>query len=328
MTSLQAATEVLPNAEEAAEADLDAQGPAADLVRVYLNGIGKTPLLTAQQEVELAKRIETGLFAQHMLEAAEDMTVARRADLRTLVRDGRSAKNHLLEANLRLVVSLAKRYTGRGMPLLDLIQEGNLGLIRAVEKFDYTKGFKFSTYATWWIRQAITRGMADQSRTIRLPVHLVEQVNKLARLKRELHQRLGRDATHDELAAGTGLQVDRIAELLDHSRDPVSLDMPVGTDEEAPLGDFIEDADASDAESAVISGLLQDDLRRVLATLDPREQLVIRLRYGLEDGQPRTLDQIGRHFNLSRERVRQIEREVMSKLRQGERAERLRAYAS
>ena len=328
MTSLQAATEVLPNAEEAAEADLDAQGPAADLVRVYLNGIGKTPLLTAQQEVELAKRIETGLFAQHMLEAAEDMTVARRADLRTLVRDGRSAKNHLLEANLRLVVSLAKRYTGRGMPLLDLIQEGNLGLIRAVEKFDYTKGFKFSTYATWWIRQAITRGMADQSRTIRLPVHLVEQVNKLARLKRELHQRLGRDATHDELAAGTGLQVDRIAELLDHSRDPVSLDMPVGADEEAPLGDFIEDADASDAESAVISGLLQDDLRRVLATLDPREQLVIRLRYGLEDGQPRTLDQIGRHFNLSRERVRQIEREVMSKLRQGERAERLRAYAS
>jgi RNA polymerase nonessential primary-like sigma factor len=328
MTSLQAATEVLPNAEEAAEADLDAQGPAADLVRVYLNGIGKTPLLTAQQEVELAKRIETGLFAQHMLETAEDMTVARRADLRILVRDGRSAKNHLLEANLRLVVSLAKRYTGRGMPLLDLIQEGNLGLIRAVEKFDYTKGFKFSTYATWWIRQAITRGMADQSRTIRLPVHLVEQVNKLARLKRELHQRLGRDATHEELADGTGLPVDRIAELLDHSRDPVSLDMPVGADEEAPLGDFIEDADASDAESAVISGLLQDDLRRVLATLDPREQLVIRMRYGLEDGQPRTLDQIGRHFNLSRERVRQIEREVMSKLRQGERADRLRAYAS
>jgi len=328
MTTMQTATEVLPNAEEAAEADLDAQGPAADLVRVYLNGIGKTPLLTAQQEVELAKRVEAGVFAQHMLDTAEGLTASKRADLRALVRDGRVAKNHLLEANLRLVVSLAKRYTGRGMPLLDLIQEGNLGLIRAVEKFDYTKGFKFSTYATWWIRQAITRGMADQSRTIRLPVHLVEQVNKLARLKRELHQQLGREATHEELAEGSGLPVDKIADLLDHSRDPVSLDMPVGNDEEAPLGDFIEDADASDAESAVISGLLHDDLLRVLATLDPREQQVIRLRYGLEDGQPRTLDQIGRSFNLSRERVRQIEREVMSKLRQGERAERLRAYAS
>jgi RNA polymerase nonessential primary-like sigma factor len=328
----QTTADVLPNAEEAAEADLDAQGPAADLVRVYLNGIGKTRLLTAQQEVELAKRIEAGVFAQHVLDTAAEsgpeLSASRRADLRALVRDGRAAKNHLLEANLRLVVSLAKRYTGRGMPLLDLIQEGNLGLIRAVEKFDYTKGFKFSTYATWWIRQAITRGMADQSRTIRLPVHLVEQVNKLARLKRELHQKLGREATHEELAEGSGLAVDKIADLLDHSRDPVSLDMPVGTDEEAPLGDFIEDSDASDAESVVISALLQDDLRRVLATLDPREQQVIRMRYGLEDGQPRTLDEIGRWFNLSRERVRQIEREVMSKLRQGERAERLRAYAS
>ena len=328
MTTMQTATEVLPNAEEAAEADLDAQGPAADLVRVYLNGIGKTPLLTAQQEVELAKRIEAGVFAQHILETDEDLTPSTRSDLRVLVRDGNAAKNHLLEANLRLVVSLAKRYTGRGMPLLDLIQEGNLGLIRAVEKFDYTKGFKFSTYATWWIRQAITRGMADQSRTIRLPVHLVEQVNKLARLKRELHQQLGREPSHEELAEESGLPIDKIADLLDHSRDPVSLDMPVGNDEEAPLGDFIEDSDASDAESAVISGLLQDDMRRVLATLDPREQAVIRMRYGLEDGQPRTLDQIGRSFNLSRERVRQIEREVMSKLRQGERAERLRAYAS
>jgi RNA polymerase nonessential primary-like sigma factor len=328
MTTMQTETEVLPNAEEAAEADLDAQGPAADLVRVYLNGIGKTPLLTAQQEVELAKRIEAGVFAQHMLDAVVDLPASRRTDLRTLVRDGGAAKNHLLEANLRLVVSLAKRYTGRGMPLLDLIQEGNLGLIRAVEKFDYTKGFKFSTYATWWIRQAITRGMADQSRTIRLPVHLVEQVNKLARLKRELHQQLGHEPTHEELAQQSGLPLDKIADLLEHSRDPVSLDMPVGSDEEAPLGDFIEDSDASDAESAVISGLLQDDLRRVLATLDPREQQVIRMRYGLEDGQPRTLDQIGKSFNLSRERVRQIEREVMSKLRQGERAERLRAYAS
>jgi RNA polymerase nonessential primary-like sigma factor len=328
MTTTPTATEILPNAEEAAEADLDAQGPAADLVRVYLNGIGKTALLTAQEEVELAKRIEAGVFARHMLDTDETLSAAQRADLLAVVRDGQTAKNHLLEANLRLVVSLAKRYTGRGMPLLDLIQEGNLGLIRAVEKFDYTKGFKFSTYATWWIRQAITRGMADQGRTIRLPVHLVEQVNKLARLKRELHQQLGREATNEELAEGSGLPVDRIADLLDHSRDPVSLDMPVGNDEEAPLGDFIEDSDASDAESAVISGLLQDDLRRVLATLDIREQQVIRMRYGLDDGQPRTLDQIGRHFGLSRERVRQIEREVMAKLRQGERAERLRAYAS
>jgi RNA polymerase nonessential primary-like sigma factor len=314
---------------EPGEIDLDAQGPAADLVRVYLNGIGRTALLTAAQEVELAKRIEAGVFAQHMLESdSDDADGASRAELQALVRDGHRAKNHLLEANLRLVVSLAKRYTGRGMPLLDLIQEGNLGLIRAVEKFDYTKGFKFSTYATWWIRQAITRGMADQGRTIRLPVHLVEQVNKLARIKRDLHQQLGREATHDELAKEVGLTPEKVSDLLDHARDPVSLDMPVGSEEDAPLGDFIEDGEATDAESAVISGLLHDDLRRVLATLDDREQSVIRLRYGLDDGQPHTLDQIGKRFGLSRERVRQIEREVMSKLRQGERAERLRAYAS
>ncbi|HEY2694852.1 MAG TPA: sigma-70 family RNA polymerase sigma factor [Pseudonocardiaceae bacterium] len=308
--------------------DLDAQSPAADLVRVYLNGIGKTALLTAEQEVELAKRIEAGVFAQHMLETGTKLSPKRRSELSALVRDGGLAKNHLLEANLRLVVSLAKRYTGRGMPLLDLIQEGNLGLIRAVEKFDYAKGYKFSTYATWWIRQAITRGMADQSRTIRLPVHLVEQVNKLARIKRDLHQQLGREATHEEMGKEVGLTAEKVADLLDHARDPVSLDMPVGAEEDAPLGDFIEDSEAADAESAVISGLLQDDLRRVLATLDEREQAVIRLRYGLEDGQPRTLDQIGKRFGLSRERVRQIEREVMGKLRQGERAERLRAYAS
>jgi RNA polymerase nonessential primary-like sigma factor len=310
------------------DADLDAQSPAADLVRVYLNGIGKTALLSAADEVELAKRIEAGVFAQHMLDTAEELTAKGRTELAALVRDGHVAKNHLLEANLRLVVSLAKRYTGRGMPLLDLIQEGNLGLIRAVEKFDYSKGFKFSTYATWWIRQAITRGMADQGRTIRLPVHLVEQVNKLARLKRDLHQQLGREATTDELATEVGLTPEKVADLLDHARDPVSLDMPVGSEEDAPLGDFIEDGEATDAESAVISGLLHDDLRRVLSTLDEREQSVIRLRYGLDDGQPHTLDQIGKRFGLSRERVRQIEREVMSKLRQGERAERLRAYAS
>ncbi|SMD13981.1 sigma-70 family RNA polymerase sigma factor [Lentzea albidocapillata] len=320
--------EVGENTPAVVEHELDAQGPAADLVRVYLNGIGKTALLTAEEEVELAKRIEAGVFAQHVLDTAKRLTPTRRDEMGQLVRDGRRAKDHLLKANLRLVVSLAKRYTGRGMPLLDLIQEGNLGLIRAVEKFDYTKGFKFSTYATWWIRQAITRGMADQGRTIRLPVHLVEQVNKLARIKRDLHQTLGREATNEELAKEAGLKADKVADLLDHARDPVSLDMPVGTEEDAPLGDFIEDSDATDAESAVISGLLQDDLRRVLATLEPREQAVIRLRYGLEDGQPRTLDQIGKRFGLSRERVRQIEREVMSKLRQGERAAKLRAYAS
>ena len=313
---------------EMSTADLDAQSPAADLVRVYLNGIGKTALLTAAQEVELAKRIEAGVFAQHVLDTATELGCQNRADLRWVVRDGMRARNHLLEANLRLVVSLAKRYTGRGMPLLDLIQEGNLGLIRAVEKFDYAKGFKFSTYATWWIRQAITRGMADQARTIRLPVHLVEQVNKLARIKRDLHQRLGRDATHKELAAESGIAEERIADLLDHARDPVSLDMPVGSEEEAPLGDFIEDGEATDAETTVISHLLHDDLCRVLSTLDDREQNVIRMRYGLDDGQPCTLDQIGRRFGLSRERVRQIEREVMAKLRIGERADRLRAYAS
>jgi RNA polymerase nonessential primary-like sigma factor len=317
-------------APEISAEDLDAQSPAADLVRVYLNGIGKTALLTAAQEVDLAKRIEAGVFAQHVLDEAApgDLEKQYAADLRAIVRDGRRARNHLLEANLRLVVSLAKRYTGRGMPLLDLIQEGNLGLIRAVEKFDYSKGFKFSTYATWWIRQAITRGMADQARTIRLPVHLVEQVNKLARIKRDLHQKLGRDATHEELAAESGIAEEKIADLLDHARDPVSLDMPVGSEEEAPLGDFIEDGEATDAETTVISHLLHDDLRRVLSTLEEREQSVIRMRYGLDDGQPRTLDQIGRRFGLSRERVRQIEREVMAKLRIGERADRLRAYAS
>ena len=310
------------------DSDLDTQSPAADLVRVYLNGIGKTALLTAEDEVELAKRIEAGLYAQHLLDTRKRLGDKRKNALATIASDGRAARSHLLEANLRLVVSLAKRYTGRGMPLLDLIQEGNLGLIRAMEKFDYTKGFKFSTYATWWIRQAITRGMADQSRTIRLPVHLVEQVNKLSRIKREMHQTLGREATDEELAEESGIPVEKINDLLEHSRDPVSLDMPVGADEEAPLGDFIEDSEAMSAENTVIAELLHTDIRHVLATLDEREKQVIQLRFGLDDGQPRTLDQIGKLFGLSRERVRQIEREVMIKLRNGDRAERLRSYAS
>ncbi|ACP33054.1 sigma-70 family RNA polymerase sigma factor [Corynebacterium aurimucosum] len=301
--------------------------PSADLVRVYLNGIGKTALLSAEDEVELAQTIEVGLYAEYKLANAEKLTRAEKRDLKILAREGKKARSHLLEANLRLVVSLAKRYTGRGMPLLDLIQEGNLGLIRAMEKFDYAKGFKFSTYATWWIRQAITRGMADQSRTIRLPVHLVEQVNKLSRIKREMYQSLGREATNEELAEESGIEESKIEMLLRQSRDPVSLDMPVGTDEEAPLGDFIEDAEATDAETAVVASMRHSDIRSVIGSLEEREQDVIRLRYGLDDGVPRTLDQIGRKFGLSRERVRQIEREVMAKLREGNRADRLREYA-
>ena len=308
-------------------ADLDAQGPSADLVRVYLNGIGKTALLTAEQEVDLAKRIEAGLYANWKLTNSKVPAKLAR-DLGRLVRDGETARQHLLVANLRLVVSLAKRYSGRGMPLLDLIQEGNLGLIRAVEKFDYTKGFKFSTYATWWIRQAISRGMADQGRTIRLPVHLVEQVNKLARLKRELHQQLGRDATFAELAEESGIPEEKISDLLDHARDPVSLDMPVGSDEDAPLGDFIQDGESTSAESMVVARFMTADISRVLDTLDDRESTVLRLRYGLEDGRPRTLDEIGRVFGISRERVRQIERDSMAKLRVGDRSEALKAYAS
>ena len=310
------------------EFEADAQGPSADLVRVYLNGIGRTALLKAEDEVDLSKRIEAGLYARHLLATRKRINPIRRRDLNTIVAEGEDARSHLLEANLRLVVSLAKRYTGRGMPLLDLIQEGNLGLIRAMEKFDYAKGFKFSTYATWWIRQAITRGMADQSRTIRLPVHLVEQVNKLARIKRELHQQLGREASLEELAGESGIPAEKIEELLDHSRDPVSLDMPVGADEEAPLGDFIEDGEAISAENAVVTNVMHSDVRAVLSTLEEREQQVITLRYGLNDGQPRTLDQIGKRFGLSRERVRQIEREVMVKLREGQRADKLRSYAS
>jgi RNA polymerase nonessential primary-like sigma factor len=309
------------------DGDQDAQSPAADLVRVYLNGIGKVALLTAEVEVELAKRIEAGVYAQHLLETQKPLSGSRKRDLVRVALDGQAARRHLLEANLRLVVSLAKRQTGRGMPLLDLIQEGNLGLIRAVEKFDYTRGYKFSTYATWWIRQAISRGMADQNRTIRLPVHVVEMVNKLSRMKREMHQSLGRDVTDEELAEESGVPVDTVVDVLGHSRDLVSLDMPVGADGDALLGDFIEDSEAMSAENTVIAAMMHTDISGVLATLDEREQHVIRLRFGLDDGHSHTLQQIGRRFNLSRERVRQIERDVLIKLRQGERAEKLRSYS-
>jgi len=318
-------------AVELAAEDLDAQSPAADLVRVYLNGIGKTALLTAAQEVDLAKRIEAGVFAKHVLDSAAaegvELDRAHAKDLRLVVRDGERARNHLLEANLRLVVSLAKRYTGRGMPLLDLIQEGNLGLIRAVEKFDYTKGFKFSTYATWWIRQAISRAMADQSRTIRLPVHLVEQVNKLQRIRRELNQELGREANHAELAHQLDITEERVRELIDLSRDLVSLDQTVGADDDASLGDFIADERAgAAAETVVEGGLMRAQLQDVLDTLDAREAAVVRMRYGLDGSQPKTLDEIGRAFKLSRERIRQIERETMAKLRHPSRAQALRDY--
>ncbi len=314
--------------QRASRRDVSAEATAtADLVRVYLNEIGKVALLNAEQEVDLSKRIEAGLYAEHILNDPDtDITRARKRDLKLLAGDGARAKDHLLEANLRLVVSLAKRYTGHGMSFLDLIQEGNLGLIRAVEKFDYTKGFKFSTYATWWIRQAITRAMADQGRTIRLPVHMVEQVNKLQRARRLLHQQLGRDATDQELAEELDISPERVAELTAHARDLVSLDQNVGDDGESQLGDFIEDTDATDAEDAVTFQLMRSQLDDVLGTLESREQQVLRMRYGLDDGKPRTLDDIGKEFGLSRERIRQIERETMAKLRHPSRSQSLRDY--
>jgi len=314
------------DAETRPASELDEVAASADLVRVYLNEIGKVALLTALEEVELAKRIEAGLYASHLLSTPAEIKPARRRELRLLVADGERAKDHLLRANLRLVVSLAKRYTGHGMPFLDLIQEGNLGLIRAVEKFDYTKGFKFSTYATWWIRQAISRAMADQSRTIRLPVHLVEQVNKMQRIRRELNQGLGREATHAELGAELDITEERVRELLDLSRDLVSLDQTVGADDDAALGDFIADEKATAAEEAVESGMMRQQLHSILGTLEEREAAVVRMRFGLDDGQPRTLDEIGRSFKLSRERIRQIERETMAKLRHPSRAQALRDY--
>jgi RNA polymerase sigma factor RpoD-like protein len=311
---------------EITEVDLDGAVQTADLVRVYLNEIGKVALLTAADEVELAKRIEAGLYAQHLLDEGPAPSFNRKRELRGVAADGEHAKDHLLRANLRLVVSLAKRYTGRGMPFLDLIQEGNMGLIRAVEKFDYTKGFKFSTYATWWIRQAISRAMADQARTIRLPVHLVEQVNKMQRIRREMLQELGREITDEELAHELDISLDRLEDLKNNARDLVSLDQTVGADDDASLGDFIADEGASSAQAAVEFGLMRSQLAGVLDSLEHREQAVVRMRYGLDDGNPRTLDDIGKAFGLSRERIRQIERETMAKLRHPSRAQALRDY--
>jgi RNA polymerase sigma factor (sigma-70 family) len=312
--------------------DLDAtdeRGVSADLVRAYLNGIGRTRLLTAVEEVDLAKRIEAGLFAEEKLATVADLPPGLRTDLATIATEGRAAKDRLLEANLRLVVSIAKRYTGRGMAFLDLIQEGNLGLIRAVEKFDYAKGYKFSTYATWWIRQAITRAMADQSRTIRIPVHMVEQVNRMVRARRDLAVTLGREPTVAEVAVAMGVQEFTVIELISFDREPVSLDQTVGEDGESALGDFVVGVDArSEPADTVSQGMLRDDVEIVLATLSQREQAVIRLRFGLDDGRQRTLDEVGREFGLSRERIRQIEKVTLLKLRHPSRAKRLEAYAS
>jgi RNA polymerase primary sigma factor len=303
---------------------------SADSVRAYLKQIGKVPLLNAEQEVELAKRIEAGLYAMERLRAAEEeateLAVTLRRDLLWITRDGERAKNHLLEANLRLVVSLAKRYTGRGMAFLDLIQEGNLGLIRAVEKFDYTKGYKFSTYATWWIRQAITRAMADQARTIRIPVHMVEVINKLGRIQRELLQDLGREPTPEELAKEMDISPEKVLEIQQYAREPISLDQTIGDEGDSQLGDFIEDSEAVVAVDAVSFSLLQDQLQQVLQTLSEREAGVVRLRFGLTDGQPRTLDEIGQVYGVTRERIRQIESKTMSKLRHPSRSQVLRDY--
>ncbi len=303
---------------------------SADSVRAYLKQIGKVALLNAEEEVDLAKRIEAGLYGAERLRQAEDvsekLSTQMRRDLRWIVRDGERAKNHLLEANLRLVVSLAKRYTGRGMAFLDLIQEGNLGLIRAVEKFDYTKGYKFSTYATWWIRQAITRAMADQARTIRIPVHMVEVINKLGRIQRELLQDLGREPTPEELAKEMDITPDKVLEIQQYAREPISLDQTIGDEGDSQLGDFIEDSEAVVAVDAVSFTLLQDQLQSVLQTLSEREAGVVKLRFGLTDGQPRTLDEIGQVYGVTRERIRQIESKTMSKLRHPSRSQVLRDY--
>ena len=302
-----------------------AAGATADPVKDYLKQIGRVSLLNA--EVDLSERIQAGLYAQHLLDTESDqMDFKRKRELKWAANDGRRAKDHLLEANLRLVVSLAKRYTGRGMLFLDLIQEGNLGLIRAVEKFDWKKGFKFSTYATWWIRQAITRAMADQARTIRVPVHMVEVINKLSRVQRQMLQDLGREPTPDELARELDMPVEKVQEVQKYGREPISLHTPLGEDGDSEFGDLIEDTDAIAPSDAVAFSLLQEQFRQVLETLSPREAGVIKMRYGLEDGQPKTLDDIGRVYGVTRERIRQIESKTMSKLRHPSRSQTLRDF--
>jgi RNA polymerase primary sigma factor len=301
-------------------------GATADPVKDYLKQIGKVPLLSAEQEVELAKRIEAGLFAEQKLAKGAGLSVDTRMDMEWIAEDGRRAKNHLLEANLRLVVSLAKRYTGRGMLFLDLIQEGNLGLIRAVEKFDYTKGYKFSTYATWWIRQAITRAMADQARTIRIPVHMVEVINKLARVQRQMLQDLGREPTPEELAVELDMTPEKVVEAQRYGREPISLHTPLGEDGDSEFGDLIEDSEAIQPGEAVSFTLLQEQLHSVLDTLSEREAGVVSMRFGLTDGQPKTLDEIGKVYGVTRERIRQIESKTMLKLRHPSRSQALRDY--
>ncbi|QQM68368.1 RNA polymerase sigma factor [Actinomyces weissii] len=314
------------------EADEPAQkvvtaGATADPVKDYLKQIGKVALLNAAEEVELAKRIEAGMYAEHLLGTeGNEMEARYRRELHWVAQDGQRAKNHLLEANLRLVVSLAKRYTGRGMLFLDLIQEGNLGLIRAVEKFDYTKGFKFSTYATWWIRQAITRAMADQARTIRIPVHMVEVINKLARVQRQMLQDLGREPTPEELAVELDMTPEKVIEVQKYGREPISLHTPLGEDGDSEFGDLIEDSEAVVPADAVSFTLLQEQLHAVLDTLSEREAGVVSMRFGLTDGQPKTLDEIGKVYGVTRERIRQIESKTMSKLRHPSRSQVLRDY--
>jgi RNA polymerase primary sigma factor len=308
-------------------AQVASAGATADPVKDYLKQIGKVPLLNAEQEVELAKRIEAGLFAEEKLgDGPGGLRADARLDMEWIAEDGRRAKNHLLEANLRLVVSLAKRYTGRGMLFLDLIQEGNLGLIRAVEKFDYTKGYKFSTYATWWIRQAITRAMADQARTIRIPVHMVEVINKLARVQRQMLQDLGREPTPEELAAELDMTPEKVIEVQKYGREPISLHTPLGEDGDSEFGDLIEDSEAIQPGEAVSFTLLQEQLHSVLDTLSEREAGVVSMRFGLTDGQPKTLDEIGKVYGVTRERIRQIESKTMSKLRHPSRSQVLRDY--
>ncbi len=317
-------------AEAAApESDLDDQTSVmGDSVHTYLKSIGRRNLLTAEEEVDLAKRIEAGLFAEHKLETQSRIARQLRADLEAVAEDGRRAKAHMLEANLRLVVSVAKKYSDRGLSLLDVVQEGNLGLIRAVEKFDYTKGYKFSTYAMWWIRQAIQRGFADSARTIRLPVHVLEMLSKLSRVERDMHQRLGREPTPEELAVELDRTPDQIEELLRTSRQPISLDSTIGEDGETSIGDLIEDVDAPEASELVDRQLMADQLRHALDALTPREATIMSMRFGLYDGNPHTLDEIGKALGLTRERIRQLEKQSLSKLRHPSRAQPLLDYAS